>query len=294
MYDMKRFSILFLTAVVAAAACTGSGVTHRYYECRTPADLNAFFAAASPERPMISGHRGGNLPGYPENCLETFDRILEEMPTFYEIDPRMSKDSVIVLMHDADLERTTTGTGLVREHTYAELQELFLKDKWGAVTAFRIPKVADVVEWSRNKVILNFDIKDVTRDVLVPLVREHGGVNCIYTVRNPEEAALVHRLDSTARMSAWVKDLAQLEAYEEAGIPWENVPLAYVVAAEMQPEQAELYAALRARGVRCMVSTSPKQDRLETPEERKEAFKAVLATQPDIIETDFPTEFAHL
>ena len=289
---MKRILLPVFSFVVASAflsGCTTENETHHYYKCEKASDINVFFQQQ--KGILISGHRGGNLPGYPENCIETFDKILEYLPTVYEIDPRMTKDSVIVLMHDKTLDRTTTGTGLVREHTFAELQELFLEDRWGNVTEYKIPKVADVVEWSRDKVILNFDIKDVTRDVLVPLVRSLEGVNCMYTVRNPEEALEVYGLDHQARMSAWIRNMDQFRKYEAAGIPWENIPMAYVVTHTMDPENAELYAALRERGVKCMVSTAPKQDKLQTPEERKPAFEKVVASRPDVIETDFPLDF---
>ena len=291
--EMKRFVIPFVAVALSVMSCAGDKVVHHYYACDCPSDINAFFSDRQ-EEIIISGHRGGNMPGWPENCLETFDKILESMPTLYEIDPRMTKDSVIVLMHDRTLDRTTTGTGLVRDYTYRELQQFFLKDKWGNVTEYKIPKVSDVVGWSKDKVILNFDIKDVTRDVLVPLVNSLGARNCMYTVRDTCEALEVYRLDSSARMSAWIRDLDDLKKYEETGIPWENIPMAYVVSPEMTPEGAGLYAALRAKGVRCMVSTTPKQDTLETPEARKEAFRQVIATKPDVIESDFPTEFLGL
>ena len=48
-------------------------------------------------------------PGYPENCIETFENTLSHMPSFFEIDPQMTRDSVIVLMHDPTIDRTTTG-----------------------------------------------------------------------------------------------------------------------------------------------------------------------------------------
>lgn len=47
--------------------------------------------------------------GYAENCIEGLENVLTQMPAFFEIDPRLTKDSVIVLMHDATLDRTTTG-----------------------------------------------------------------------------------------------------------------------------------------------------------------------------------------
>lgn len=289
-----RLTIIFSAVVSVFSACAGNGKADHYYcSCSSAEDIDAYFKYV-PGDIIISGHRGGNMPGYPENCIETFDAILAQMPTFYEIDPRMTKDSVVVLMHDATLDRTTTGKGKVRDYTYEELRQFYLVDKWGNVTGYRIPSVADVVQWSQGKTILNFDIKDVARDVLVPLVNSLGAKNCIYTVRNAEEALTVYNLDSEARMSAWVRDIAQLKEYGDAGIPMKNIVIAYVVADKMNPDNKELYDALHAAGIRCMVSTSPVQDRAVTGDERLPLFKEVVATAPDIIETDFPTEFIGL
>lgn len=279
-----------LAGLAFMVSCSGNNTGPFYYNCSSPSDIDAFMSVDS-GRTLISGHRGGNMPGYPENCIETFSKILESMPVFYEIDPRMTKDSVIVLMHDSDIGRTTTGHGKVSDYTYAELQEFNLVDRWGDETPYKIPSVEDVVKWSQGKVILNFDIKDVTRDVLVPFVNSLGAENCIYTVRNAQEALEVYNLDRQARMSAWVKDMAQLDSYKAAGIPMENIALAYVCAPEMRTGDEVLYEALRNEGIPCMVSTAPKQDKAGTPEERRPLYEAVLASGPDIVETDFPLEF---
>src|SRR5690625_2194068 len=58
----------------------------------------------SPDKPIIiSGHRGGMAPGYPENSIEAIEKTLSFLPSFVEIDPRLTRDSVIVLMHDNTL-----------------------------------------------------------------------------------------------------------------------------------------------------------------------------------------------
>ena len=90
--------------------------------------LRDFFKYTGNGSIIVSGHRGG----YEEN-------VLKQMPAFFEIDPRLTKDSVIVLMHDATLDRTTTGTGKVCDHTWKELQKLRLKDHSGKVTNCKIP-----------------------------------------------------------------------------------------------------------------------------------------------------------
>ena len=282
-------TVLLLCLLVS---CSHENVNHNYYKCVSYTSINDFFQKQ--EGILISGHRGGNLPGYPENCIETFDKILESLPTVFEIDPRMTKDSVVVLMHDKSLDRTTTGSGLVKDYTYEELQQFNLKDRWGNITEYKIPSVKDVIMWSKDKVILNFDIKDVTRDVLVPLVQSLDAVNCMFTVRNTEEALEVYNLNPEARMSAWIRSIDEFYEYNSCGIPWQNIPMVYVVSDVMNKENNALYSILRSKGVKCMVSTAPVQDKIQIQEDRLAAFKDVLKTSPDVIESDFPTEFVSI
>ena len=97
-------------------------------------DLQEYFRY-SPERDVIiSGHRGGMMSGYPENCIESCEKTLSLMPTFFEIDFSFTKDSVMVLMHDLTVDRTTTGKGKVSDYTFEEIQKLNLVDRDGNVT----------------------------------------------------------------------------------------------------------------------------------------------------------------
>lgn len=70
--------------------------------CRNYAQVEAYFRYTPGCGTIVSGHRGGMAPGYPENCIETFENTLSHMPSFFEIDPQMTRDSVIVLMHAPD------------------------------------------------------------------------------------------------------------------------------------------------------------------------------------------------
>ena len=74
------------------------------------------------------------VTGYPANCNESFEKTLSMMPSFFEIDPRLTKDSVIVLMHDATIDRTTDGTGRVSDYTYAALRRFRLRAREGNLT----------------------------------------------------------------------------------------------------------------------------------------------------------------
>src|SRR5690606_19762435 len=103
--------------------------------------------------PLVSAHRGGPAPGYPENALETFDYQLSKQPLIIECDVAMSKDSVLVLMHDAKLDRTTTGTGPLKQYTLSELQKLYLKDHTGTRTRYRIPELDAVLKWGKGRTL---------------------------------------------------------------------------------------------------------------------------------------------
>src|SRR5690606_2453185 len=116
--------------------------------------------------------RGGARPGFPENCIATFENTLKHTHAILEVDPRLTKDSVIVLMHDATLDRTTNGTGKVSDYTWAELQQLKLKDTEGKVTEHRIPTLDEVIRWAKGKTILILDKKSVPPELTAKKISE--------------------------------------------------------------------------------------------------------------------------
>lgn len=63
---------------------------------------------------------------------------------YLEFDVHLSRDGEVIVIHDATLDRTSTGTGPVRERSLAELRLLRLKDRAGAATDERIPTLDDV------------------------------------------------------------------------------------------------------------------------------------------------------
>ena len=53
-------------------------------------DLQGYFTYDPTRDIIISSHRGGMMPGYPENCIESCEKTLSLMPTFFEIDFSLS------------------------------------------------------------------------------------------------------------------------------------------------------------------------------------------------------------
>jgi glycerophosphoryl diester phosphodiesterase len=74
-------------------------------------------------RPQLFAHRGASAEA-PENTLPAFTRAVEHGVPYLELDCHATRDGEIVVLHDAELERTTDGHGPVSALSFAELERL--------------------------------------------------------------------------------------------------------------------------------------------------------------------------
>ncbi|MFD7443723.1 glycerophosphodiester phosphodiesterase [Streptomyces sp. NPDC059909] len=101
---------------------------------------------------LTIGHRGV-MGVEPENTLRSFVRAERSGMDAIELDLHLSKDGALVVMHDAEVDRTTDGTGPIAEKTLAELREL------DAGQGERIPVFEEVLDAVRAP--LQAEIKDI-------------------------------------------------------------------------------------------------------------------------------------
>src|ERR1700693_696013 len=73
--------------------------------------------------PWVIAHRGASGTA-PENTMAAFRRAVELGARFIETDLHLSRDGVIVAIHDSTLDRTTSGRGPVMAHSLKELRAL--------------------------------------------------------------------------------------------------------------------------------------------------------------------------
>ena len=258
---------------------------------KTVRDLHAYFKWIPNKPPIISGHRGGTVKGFAENSLASFENTLKYTPAFFETDPRLTKDSVIVLLHDASLDRMTTGTGKLSDYTWEELKKLRLKDAQGNVTQQRIPTLDEAIEWARGKTVLNLDRKDVPFSMTAAIIRKHkADAFVILTVHSPEQARYYYEDNKDRMFSAFIKNKQELEAYEKAGIPAANL-IAYI-GPTIKTENKELYQLLNGKGIMCMISAASSYDKLPDEQERFSAYRAIIEDGASILESDRPIEVA--
>ncbi|MGW0965852.1 glycerophosphodiester phosphodiesterase [Streptomyces sp. NPDC002516] len=101
---------------------------------------------------LTIGHRGV-MGVEPENTLRSFIAAQNAGLDLIELDLHLSKDGALVVMHDADVDRTTDGTGQIADKTLAELRTL------DAGRGERVPVFEEVLEAVRTP--LQAEIKDV-------------------------------------------------------------------------------------------------------------------------------------
>jgi len=100
------------------------------------------------------GHRGAK--GYePENTLRSFQKALELNVDAVELDVRRTKDGAIVVIHDAEVDRTTNGKGLVSELTLKEIKELDIEK------GEKIPTLEEALDFLDKKVKIFIELKEI-------------------------------------------------------------------------------------------------------------------------------------
>ena len=106
---------------------------------------------------MVAGHRGDSYNCF-ENTMEAFQSAIPAGADMVETDVRLSSDGVLVLMHDEKVDRTTNGTGFVKDMTFEELRSL----NAGALEQpCQIPTLEELLELlSGTDVTLNLEIKE--------------------------------------------------------------------------------------------------------------------------------------
>lgn len=75
------------------------------------------------ERPLILAHQGGEKE-WPSNTLHAFGEAYKLGVDVLDTDLHMTRDGVLVLIHDTTVDRTTDGTGAVAELDWAHLEKL--------------------------------------------------------------------------------------------------------------------------------------------------------------------------
>jgi glycerophosphoryl diester phosphodiesterase len=122
-------------------------------ESKIPITKNAF---------IVIAHRG-NHENAPENTLAAFKDAIKIGADYVEVDLRTSKDSQLVVMHDASLDRMTDTKGLVSQYTLDSLKKIQVYNKAVPELGFHsIPLFEEVLAECKGKIYIYLDFKNAS------------------------------------------------------------------------------------------------------------------------------------
>ena len=170
---MKTKFILLVTCVCALfASCAPQSAQTRAERIREQ------LLTCDESSVIVVAHRA-DWRNYPENSLEAIQSAIDMGVDMLEIDVQRTKDGVLMLMHDHNLDRTTTGTGNIADTNWEDIAKLNLKDYQGNVTAYKVPKLEDALLMCKDRIMINLDKADRYFDEVFALLEKTGTTNLI-------------------------------------------------------------------------------------------------------------------
>ncbi|GAB3991747.1 glycerophosphodiester phosphodiesterase family protein [Spirosoma daeguense] len=261
----------------------------RFRETQT---LDEFFEyTPNRKRPLILAHRGGPGQGDTENSITTFDKTAKDLPdAIIEMDVRMTKDSTLVLLHDATLDRESDAKGNVTEWTSDNLKKVRLKTLSGQLTDEPIPTFADVLNWNQNRYVLALDVKpgtDLGRTM--KMVQKYQAEHSVFVIcYSPAEAQRMRDQYPTLWLALGVNSMADLDRFEQNPLVKQG-RLVALTPQVLQP--TSFYERLHKLGILSSVGTYGTGQLDEKPmAEAGTGYKKIVKQGGDILTTDRPQE----
>lgn len=138
---------------------------------------------------IVVAHRG-DWRYAPENSVAAIEHSIAVGVDVVELDLQLTKDSVLIVMHDATLNRTTTGKGRIDEWTLDSIRTLKLKNGCAIRTKHTVPTLEEALLAAKGRVLINLDKADRYFDRVVPVLEKTGTARQII-MKGPKPASEV-------------------------------------------------------------------------------------------------------
>jgi glycerophosphoryl diester phosphodiesterase len=135
---------------------------------------------------LVAAHRAAHLD-FPENSLPAIKEAIRIGVDIVELDVKVTKDGVPVLLHDGTINRTTTGSGKPSDYTLAELKKFRLIHA-ADTTENSIPTFEDALKLVKNKVMIDIDLKTDQLDPIIEVIRKQGCERQVFFFDNDYDA----------------------------------------------------------------------------------------------------------
>lgn len=228
----------------------------------------------------VIAHRAGRGIR-PENTLAAIRNAIQIKVDYVELDIRATRDGKLVIMHDGSVDRTTNGTGAVKELNLATIRALDAGSKFSAAYAGeKVPTFEEVLALCRGKVHIYVDHKEAPTAQVLAAIKKQGMEKQVVIYNGTEGLLEWKRLAPHLPVMPSVPK----EFRRPGGIAeYRKVLPAEVLDGNLVEWTRELVEQAHAAGVKVYV------DNLG-PNDNPEGFRKALEMGVDGIQTDYPDQ----
>ena len=169
MSNKIRHFVLAALAAIFVISCTSTPV----YETRAEKILHEM-ADPNSDYVVVISHRG-DWRNYPENSIPAIESVIRMGVDIMELDVKMTKDSVLILMHDKTIDRMTNGKGLISDITYDSLMTFTMRRAHNIVMdTLKVPTLREALLCCKDRILVNVDHAYPYFEQIVQLTDELG------------------------------------------------------------------------------------------------------------------------
>ncbi|HVY70248.1 MAG TPA: glycerophosphodiester phosphodiesterase family protein [Verrucomicrobiae bacterium] len=230
---------------------------------------------AAGTRPVrISCHRGANRYA-PENTLPAFEKAIRLGVDFVEFDVRTTSDGKFYLLHDARLDRTTTGQGPISGVAAADVATLSAGLKFGRPFAdIKVPPLDDFLGATAGRIDLYFDAKAIPPEALSEAVERFKMAERTVVYQSADYLLRLKAINPRIRALPPLSDPAQIPQLAANLKP-------YAVDAAWKILSKDVIAQCHAAGILVFSDALGAHERIED-------YQQAMDWGIDLIQTDFP------
>lgn len=216
------YSIVLTVAVVADA----------FYLIMTFND-NPFENVAIFHETKVMAHRGASTET-PENTMAAFQKAIDDMADYIELDVQLTSDGEVIVMHDSNAYRTTGVDENIANMTYKEVRRLDA-GSWYSVEykGEKVPGLREVLELAQGKIKLNIELKpadnseELARKTVALIEKYNMENDCVITSFSSSALSAAKSCDENIRVG-YILSAAYGEYYDMKNIDFFSVNAAFL------------------------------------------------------------------